>query len=232
MSETTLEEFLKPISAALGRDEVPDAPVGVHDPSRGLARENYAELDADALVARFVEEGQAIGLSARVVQPADLAGAVVEQIRDFGGSSVVYADDPQADSFGLPEAFAQAGFAATRWDAGAGRAAVDACAAADAGVFFPFAGIARTGTVAIRCDERCGRAVSLLPPSSVAVLRRSVIVPQMIDVLEQVEADADADALPSSIVFSTGPSATSDIELVRVVGVHGPVESAVIIVED
>ena len=234
MTEMTLEEFLGPISAALGHDAVPDKPAGAYDPSRGLAREEYAALSPDDLAARFEEEGRLISLETRRVAPEEAAAAVVAQVRELEGTSVVFADDPLADAYGLPTALEAAGLAATRWDAAQGRAAVDACATADVGVCFPFAGIARTATVAIRCDERCGRAVSLLPTASVAVVPKSRLVPQMIDVLEQVEAEAAAgtDTLPSSIVFSTGPSATSDIELVRVVGVHGPVSAAVIIVED
>ena len=229
MTEMSLEEFLKPLSEALGHDAVPDQPVGTYDPSRGLGREEYAKLTPEQLADLFVREGEAVGLACTQAAPDAVAAAIVAQAKAYGVQSAVYANDPRADACGLPEALAQAGIEAVRWDASAGRAAVDACAQADAGIYFPFAGIARTGTVAIRCDERCGRAVSLLPPSSIAVIYRSEIVPQMIDVLERVEKEG---TLPSSLVFSTGPSATSDIELVRVVGVHGPVESAVIIVDD
>ena len=229
MAQTTLEEFLQPISAALGHEAVPEQPSGAYNPSKGLARDEWAQLSRDELVQRFVAEGQLISLATTVVAPEELAGAVVAQAQAFGGSTVVYADDAQADACGLPAALQSVGLTATRWDASQGRQMVDIAAAADVGVCFPFAAIARTATVAIACDERCGRAVSLLPPSSIAVVPASRIVPQMVDVLERVEQEG---VLPSSIVFSTGPSATSDIELVRVVGVHGPVDSAVIIVED
>ena len=230
MADLTLEEFLQPISQALSHDAVPDAPAGSYVADRGLARDEYAELSADELVARFVEEGQAIGLSTTVVEPDGLTEAIVAQVQAYGAGPVVYADDAKADACGLPEALAQASIAATRWDASRGQACVDACAAASTGIVFPFAAIARTATVALRCDERCGRAVSLLPPNSIAVVYRSELVAQMVDVLEALEVEGDG--LPSSVVFSTGPSATSDIELVRVVGVHGPVRSSVVLVND
>jgi L-lactate dehydrogenase complex protein LldG len=40
------------------------------------------------------------------------------------------------------------------------------------------------------------------------------------------------DAMPSQLVFITGPSNTADIELVRVEGVHGPLTVHYLVVDD
>ena len=231
--DCTLDEFLAPISAALGREVPLDVPAGVHDTSRGLERETWSRLTRSELADIFEREGAAVGLEVARCSADGVADAVCKLAGGWDVQSAVFGDDPLADEYGIPAALAAAGVDAQRFDASAGRAAVDMAAAADLGVAFPFAGIARTATVALRTDGGSGRSVALLPPDSVAVLPVKRLVPQMIDVLEALEEEgAGGGAFPSSVVFATGPSATSDIELVRVVGVHGPVASAVVLVEE
>ena len=55
------------------------------------------------------------------------------------------------------------------------------------------------------------------------VLQASAIIKQKI---------ADGDVIPSCINYVTGPSNSADIEMDLVVGVHGPVKAAYIVVED
>ncbi|MBS6940961.1 MAG: LUD domain-containing protein, partial [Slackia piriformis] len=57
-------------------------------------------------------------------------------------------------------------------------------------------------------------------------------VAHMAQALERLQNEArKTEAMPSNVTFITGPSNTADIELVRVVGVHGPVNAAVMLVE-
>lgn len=230
MSGQTLAEFVGGISKELGREVPPARPSGSYDASRGLDRAQYDPLTSDDLAAWFSREGGKIGIAMRSCAPGSLADTIVDQVRAFGGGRAVFADDPRADACGLERALFEAGVAAARWDASKPADSVDACAQADVGITFPFAGIAHSATVAQQCDERCGRAVSLLPPAHIAVVAKGAIVPRMIDVLERI--DDEHALLPSTLAFITGPSATADIELVRVVGVHGPMRTSVIIVDE
>lgn len=99
---------------------------------------------------------------------------------------------------------------------------------ADMGITSADFGVAETGTLALLTGPGQGGSVSLLPPIHVAVLRAKDIVA---DVGELFERIATTGALASAVILVTGPSRTADIELVLTVGVHGPKELHVVLLE-
>jgi L-lactate dehydrogenase complex protein LldG len=96
--------------------------------------------------------------------------------------------------------------------------------ALDAVVTRAAVGIAETGTIVL--DHRAGqgrRVITLVPDHHVCILEASQVVA---DVPDAVSALDDSHPL----TWISGPSATSDIELDRVEGVHGPRRLHVIVV--
>ncbi len=88
--------------------------------------------------------------------------------------------------------------------------------------------IAATGTFVLDGGPGQGpRRLTLVPDLHVCVVREDQIVP---GVPQAVAALREAAAAGRPLTFVSGPSATSDIELDRVEGVHGPRRLEVVLV--
>ncbi len=94
-----------------------------------------------------------------------------------------------------------------------------------------FLGVAQTGTIILNAGPGQGRRVlTLLPDIHICVIRQDQIVgilPEAIRKLDQTVSESGA-----PVTFISGPSATSDIELDRVEGVHGPRKLHVFIISE
>ena len=99
----------------------------------------------------------------------------------------------------------------------------------DVGVTMAQAAIAETGTLVLESEKERHRLVSLLPPVHVAIVRSDDICLTMGDALRQLRGREKE--MSRAITFITGPSRTADIELTLTVGVHGPKELYVIVLD-
>lgn len=233
MSTVSLEEFLKPISQALGHTTVPDQVEPCAATKAPLASD-FHDYTTEELSSWFIREAQKMGTIVKEVKPEEVAACVLSLIDEFGdGGHIVYADVPEIDSYGIPQALAQTSLEAVRWNPESREKSVGRAENADIGITFASAGIAETSTVIQRCSEKSGRSICLLPIGHIALLRKSDIFPYMTQLMDDWEEKAAAgEKMPSNYTFITGPSNTADIELVRVVGVHGPIHASVILIEE
>jgi L-lactate dehydrogenase complex protein LldG len=89
--------------------------------------------------------------------------------------------------------------------------------------------IARTGSVLLTSAQPFGRTAPVYYPVHIIVATVSQILPDIEDGLKLLTARGAA--MPSMIHLNTGPSRTADIEKTLVVGVHGPGEVILMLVD-
>ncbi|HRO68753.1 MAG TPA: lactate utilization protein [Chitinophagaceae bacterium] len=90
--------------------------------------------------------------------------------------------------------------------------------------------VARTGSIVMSSAQKSGRNTSVYAPVHICIANYDQLVYDIKDALQLVK-DKYHPALPSLITFATGPSRTADIEKTLVVGVHGPREVYLFLVE-
>ena len=199
---STREEILGRVRQALGDTPHPTAEV-----PRGY-RGVGDDLDRSAVLARFVERVEDYRATVTRCRAAEVAEVLA---RAVAGRSVVV---PAGLPWPVPGSVDDAGQSAGELDA------IDAVVSGAA------LGIAATGTVVLDHGPGQGRrALTLVPDLHVCVLGAA----QVVAGVPQAVARLDP-ARPQTWI--SGPSATSDIELDRVEGVHGPRTLHVVLVDE
>lgn len=104
---------------------------------------------------------------------------------------------------------------------------------ANVGVVFAEQALVESGTVVLDSSLVQGRSVSLLPEASIFVIPQSALAPRMTQACARLHEMAEnGRRLPSCVNLISGPSSTADIELIKVVGVHGPIYACYLILTD
>ncbi len=207
---TARDTVLTRIRAALG-----DVPDGEHPEAVPVPRDYSRDHAGADVVGLFTE--RVTDYRATVVHTAaeDAAGTIAEALTRRQVTSLVVPP-------GFPERLLPRG--SWRRIDDSGPLGVQELDAADAVLTTAAAGIAVTGTIVLDAGPGQGRrALTLLPDYHLCVLREDQIVGDLPDALALLDP-----ARP--LTFISGPSATSDIELDRVEGVHGPRTLDVIVI--
>jgi L-lactate dehydrogenase complex protein LldG len=91
--------------------------------------------------------------------------------------------------------------------------------------------IARTGSIVLSAAQDSGRTVSVYAPVHICIAYSGQLVFDIRDGLQLIKEKYGSN-MPSLISFATGPSRTADIEKTLVVGVHGPKEVYLFLVDE
>jgi L-lactate dehydrogenase complex protein LldG len=211
------EEILGRIRAALH-----DVPAGERPDDVAVPRDyrRTGGRSRDQLVAYLAERVADYAAEVRQVAAGELADAVTAACAEMGVRRVVVPP-------GLPAAWRprdvelieDGDLSAADLDAIDG--AVTGCAAA----------IAETGTIVLDGSPICGRRLlTLVPDHHICVVLAGQIVELVPEAIAAVAPAVREGRRPITLV--SGPSASSDIELSRVEGVHGPRHLRVLIATD
>jgi L-lactate dehydrogenase complex protein LldG len=173
-------------------------------------------LDPDARVAKMIERLREYDAEVTECTPDGLAAEIAAQLARSGRKTFVVPSR-------LPPEWLAAGY---NWkiDGDLATEEVESCDGVLTGCF---CGVADSGTIVLHHSAAQGRRlISLLPDWHLCVLRASQIVetlPEYFDRCIQI---------PALVTWISGPSATADIEMTRIKGVHGPRFLNVIVVKE
>ena len=173
------------------------------------------------IVEQFAERAAEYKAKVGRVSEADLPGAIKQALGARGVEKLVVPP-------GLPEAWMPDGVQVLRDGEGA-PLTNDELDRSDGVLTGCALGIAQTGTIVLDAGEAQGRrALTLLPDYHLCVVGEDQVVGLVPEAFAELRDTVVGDG--RAITFISGPSATSDIELNRVEGVHGPRTLEVLIV--
>ncbi len=182
----------------------------------------------DDLAGLFEKRATQVGMKVQRVQAAGLVRRIGELLAELGAKRVVVSVGTVSQALGLKDSLRRQGVEVVDWAATPG---LEAQYDTDVGITDVHAAIAESGTMVYQSDAGHSGGLSLVPPAHIAVVRKSDILPDLIDFWERMKG-VPRERWASSIVLITGPSKTADIEGVLVTGVHGPGQVFILLVED
>lgn len=229
MMQTNKKNFLHTVSRALGREAVAASPSSIDLP-QAIQEEYYQDTTAQELKDLFTEQSRTAGTIVHECAMASLNDTILTVASELGEGPILIADEPLLQQQQTAGALSDIYSKVHVWDSTLGREKnIDTAESAGIGITVAQLALAETGTVMVHSHKGCGRAVTLLPTTTIFIIKENTIVPRLTQSMAWL-AQQSQDGLPSSVNYISGASSTADIELVRVQGVHGPIKIAYIIV--
>jgi L-lactate dehydrogenase complex protein LldG len=227
------KKVLERIHAATGGSAVRNAGAtagtgaGAHsDIPRGYVRRG--DMTVSARHERFIERLREYDAEVVECEPDGLAAAIAAQLAESGRHLFVAPEGLLAEWLAPRFEWKIDGNLEIR-DVERAEGVVTAC----------FCGVADSGTIVLHHGPAEGRRViTLLPDWYLCVVRASQVVETLPEYFDKCGEQGTGDreqkgrALPKLVTWISGPSATADIEMTRIKGVHGPRFLHVILVND
>jgi L-lactate dehydrogenase complex protein LldG len=192
-------------------------------------RESGEDRPIEDPPARFIEELEALGGHGKRVENLEEAREyVLDLAREREAKLLLRWDVDDLEDLGVDAPLGETGVEVAVWrDLADFR---EIAGKADIGLSTAEWAIAETGTLVLEGGPGKGRTVTLLPPTYVALMPVERILRTVPEAIEKY-AGGEAGGLPANVCFHTGPSRSGDIEMSLFVGMHGPGDVHVVLVD-
>ena len=229
------DSFLSNIAKQLGRAPKTQLtkPVWQYQPQDRVLK----DATKDELVAVLAKQCKNINTNLIVTTTENLATDLQKVVDHYGGRSVITWQDERFESYGLlplmQTQWPQADIQLYIWDETQPEENIRQAEKANIGITISEMTLAESGTAVLFSDKYRGRTVSFLPEKSIILMPKSTIVPRITQAARWMSQKVqNGEHIASCINFITGPSNSADIEMIPVVGVHGPIKATYIVIED
>ena len=192
------------VRRSLGRTA--QAPLGL----RPAIHESRQPESVDSEIERFFGEIKKLSGVGRKLSPSEIDSALRTLVEEQNIHKATVWETPHLRQLGITEILNSLGVELVSPNANKHEMALCDLGITEADYLLP-----ETGTLALHSSAEKPRAVSLLPRVHLAIVRPEMLRSDM----HQVFAEAKDG---NYLVFITGPSRTADIELTVTLGVHGP----------
>jgi L-lactate dehydrogenase complex protein LldG len=199
-----MSRVIENVAAALGRrpgDKISQRPI--------LPAE-YELRDKEKALKLFGEEVEKLSGEVQQILPDGLEEALFDLIQRYAVKRAAIWSDAKTNQYQLKEKLTRLGIEVVPGDADK-----NALASCDLGITTVDYAIPNTGTIGLLSSPEKPKAVSLLPRVHLAIMTSADLRPNLTAVLKEVKGSR-------YLILISGPSRTSDIELILTLGVHGP----------
>ena len=188
----------------------------------------YRVLETNSLKQVFIESAKLIRAEIIETTQTNLIETLNELIKDIPPEKVLSSikkENTELDEWLLANT--------TTWNPMLGEQNIQHAEQATIGLTYCDHALAESGTVVLLNEHNKGRSVSLLPEIHVVLIPTNSIIPRLQESMRTLsERIKLGKPIPTCINFITGPSNSADIESYLVVGVHGPLRTIYVIIDE
>ena len=225
------ENFLNKLAAKMGKTRS-FQPEPMEKPVNTYPTERLTNLTQAQLCDEFASFAKVMAADVIITKEVEAVQTLLELCEKYGGGDIVLNTDERLTALGIPQAL-EAKYTCHNWNPNQAEENISFSEKANIGIVHAEYGLAESGGIVLFSDKDRGRSVSLLPEKSIVVLRKSQVLPRVAQLAKVLHDKAQqGERMPSCVNIISGPSATADIELIKVIGVHGPVAQIYLLIDD